>query len=959
MGLSTYSVHSRHELVDAVVALCAQAVDTHHATTLIAPDETWVSDLTIALRRVIPLGVKVQTFDQWVAGLWEVYGSGAEIVTPLQRQILLRPLVTAAKLTQAQPSAGLVKQLGTFASEALATGLEPNAPFTDAESTIMGTVIAYGRALEAQGLVEAVQAEERLLELDLAPEAIVCCDIDLDIPSRARFIQRVSEKLEVAVVERELSAEADLEEQETPGEHGHENGHEHHHHHEERPTELVELQHLLYTGHGGLASTGAVIPAEARGAHVEGELVVELVKRLEKEGFSTEQIVVVFSDPAASFPHVQDALAQAGIPFACTFSVPLARTGLGAAYVDFIQCAGTEGESLIPGRDRLDSDLLMEFVATPYAGLDAKTARAVQMYWRSLGGSRLDRCWTDIETGFTQGNVGSKTFRELLEPLRALRSADPAACARLMFENAKHARVPVDVLVDDKAAAETLLRYFETCLSLGTAPSLHDVAELPVSLSRAFGDPAHALSLGDSSAFGIGQVPCTILADLDASTYPMCIEANAFEGISRKLGIAVPDTTARKQRLMLLTCIEASSNRFCFYRATHDKSAKESCQSALWDELMAVYRSAVDEELPIQEVPEALRGQLVGLSEQEVFSRAQRAGGETARFSRGRFERAQSADEVVCDYRGRAYQFSPTALEDYYRCPYRWYVNRRVGVRGMDSSFDESAQGNLAHGALERFYLSLKEAGHDRVTPENLDAAIELMGRALDEQVMDELDKPGSGVFLRTSQDGHLVEELRGHLIELVERDATFLPGYTPTFFEMVVGKGADGLLDYGTVPVRGKVDRIDIDDAGHAVIIDYKMSKLGQGYGLKDEDELPLRIQTDIYARLVQRSFDMQELPYRVVGSVYRSYQGNMLRGVYSSDIDWGPDEAVREDLDALPNEHFPKGYEDYLGQVEEEVASCMARLATGDIAPDPRRGNSDICQFCNAASFCPKKVG
>ncbi len=125
-------------------------------------------------------------------------------------------------------------------------------------------------------------------------------------------------------------------------------------------------------------------------------------------------------------------------------------------------------------------------------------------------------------------------------------------------------------------------------------------------------------------------------------------------------------------------------------------------------------------------------------------------------------------------------------------------------------------------------------------------------------------------------------------VFDLVRRDAAFLPGFIPTYFELELGRSSEQLLEYAGVPVRGKVDRVDVDAEGNAVIIDYKLSGLSAGYGFGRDDELPQRIQTDIYATLVERHFAALGTPLHVVGSVYRSYAKNALRGVYARGIPW-----------------------------------------------------------------------
>ncbi len=165
--------------------------------------------------------------------------------------------------------------------------------------------------------------------------------------------------------------------------------------------------------------------------------------------------------------------------------------------------------------------------------------------------------------------------------------------------------------------------------------------------------------------------------------------------------------------------------------------------------------------------------------------------------------------------------------------------------------------------------------------------------------------------------------------------------------------------MTYAGVRVRGKVDRIDVDANGRAVVIDYKLSGLASGYGLSSTNNngLANRIQTDIYALLVERCLKGQGQDVTVVGSVYRSYSKNMLRGVYEAGIDWGPLEVVRAKQDGLPGAASLQGYRDYLHEVEKTVAGLMDKMRAGCI--DARPLCDDACEYCLAAGFCQERRG
>lgn len=934
MAFEKRTAHSVAELLRLGDEACGAALEKGRAVDLVVSSGLWRDRRKLMLRSIYPMGIHVQTYDEWVGDAWDLYGDGRRIVTPAQRRILLRPLVSRVGLLDGAPSAGLVAQLGDFAAEAVAPGLGPVDGLDEAQEKVIEIVRAYGSELEERGLVEQAQLEPLLVGAMSGERAVVLENADLTSPHRRKFAHELSERLSVVEIERGLaigiSADAPR----------------------EQAGELGELRRALYTGSGALRSTGAVSVGEAHGLHASDAVICMLVEHLLDAGEEPEGISVVFPDAADSYPHTQEALARAGIPFRARFSLPASRTPLGAAFANLA--------SLKQDPESDDSyDRLVGLIATPYAGIGGKDARALQMRWRERGGSTPAERLEDITEGFAQGNADAGVTKERLAPLAELLSSDYAACVSKMFSHAAARGSDEDALYDDRAAASAILGHISACEELGRTPDVEDLAKLPVSLERSFGDPDNAVDIIGASSLLAAPADCVVMAELDALHYPMARQAGPFDVLLESLGLGVPDDTVFRQRILLQDVIESAGRKIAFSRSTRDALGNESVQSALWDEVMTVYRGERDEldDLPVQEIPSELRPHAVRISEADLFARGREAVRRTWNVPRGCLENADEVDLLARDLSGKETPFSPTAIEDYYRCPYRWFACRRVGYNGMDNEFDAAAQGNLAHASLERFYRNLKKRGMERVTPGNLDEALAVASGALDEQVAHDEGRNRGGIFIRTARDRYEIEEIRKMLLALVRRDATFLPGYVPTYFELTLGKGTGTMLSYGGVPVRGKVDRIDVDGEGNAVIVDYKLSGLSRGYGLDPDRDVPGRIQTDIYARLVQRHFDLLGVPLHVVGSVYRSYSKNCLRGAYSRSIDWGEGERVFRDKDALPRSGRDETYDEYLDLVERTVSSCMERLHEGHIEPDPLDGDTkDVCEFCKALAFCPR---
>src|SRR5213078_4031798 len=78
--------------------------------------------------------------------------------------------------------------------------------------------------------------------------------------------------------------------------------------------------------------------------------------------------------------------------------------------------------------------------------------------------------------------------------------------------------------------------------------------------------------------------------------------------------------------------------------------------------------------------------------------------------------------------------FGATELERFADCSSAWLFERVVDPKTIDAEADALVRGKVAHQTLYAFYGGLpKELGSDRVTADNLEAALPFLERCLDE----------------------------------------------------------------------------------------------------------------------------------------------------------------------------------------------------------------------------------
>ncbi|MCD8199896.1 MAG: PD-(D/E)XK nuclease family protein [Coriobacteriaceae bacterium] len=935
----------------------------------------------------VTCGIDVQTVTGWTADRWDLVGDGTRVASVRQHRTILEALVmqrtgdlpsarVLADLDAAVPqiAVAILAEAGGKVEPAHATdqihglleafdteGYCRKRGLTENEFRVVCFTVAFIEELAGTGLIEPALALRALAGSEEGL-AFIVEDLWLQPPQVAGAIAALAQANDVTVIDQQVVPGSPLED--ATG----------------RPDELADLHRVLYTGKAGLEPADAVTFAEINGCHAEAASLAELIG--DDVG---ETALILPSGGQAHLLGMLDTFAQHGIPFATQVAVPLADTCLGAAYVLALRCAqalmadGCTIDDAHEGRLVIEADPaghvdnsyapLASLLALSACGLDDRDSRALRSWWRSLGGSTPSRRLIDLEypdrsqPRFPR-HCNSGTWRRRTAPLRdvlrcALRllaSEDPAqrgefGCelVRLLYQNEARAGADDARLADDTAAAYAIYDYLNAQSEFGLPPYPEQVEQLSVTVSRSWApqdDPdAPRLRLLSFQQARHQIYERAICCNLTAQNFSMVGRTGVFTTLLGRLGIEEPDTQAHRMRRGLIDVIDGCTHSFGAYRVCTDELGEEERQSALWDELEDAYRTPdADDIVPVRSFSEAAR-----------FAPA--AHRWQVQSVCGSLAREESKRLVMPDIAAGEY-FSPTALESYFQCPYGWFTSRRLGIYDIDAAFDAARQGTLAHDVLKRFYDALCAAGMARVTPENLTRAHEILQSAFDEEVADKT--AGDELFLRSMQDEYLLEKIRRELADLIDRDAYFLPGFTPRRFELKLGREPE--LDYAGVPVHGKVDRIDVDERGRAVIVDYKMSSLTSGYGLRQNKNTPERIQTDIYAMLVTRRFSGSDEELDVEGSVYRSYSKNKLRGVYSSQLDFGEAESTNAS-DAVPrsDEKHPEAdvenYPTYLSRIEGEMEGRLENLRAGDIEPSPV--SDEACRYCRVKLVCPRERG
>jgi CRISPR/Cas system-associated exonuclease Cas4 (RecB family) len=183
--------------------------------------------------------------------------------------------------------------------------------------------------------------------------------------------------------------------------------------------------------------------------------------------------------------------------------------------------------------------------------------------------------------------------------------------------------------------------------------------------------------------------------------------------------------------------------------------------------------------------------------------------------------------------------WSPSVLQQYARCPYRFALR---GIHGLHAAerpggiqrMDPATRGRIFHAVQYQLLRDLAEGRGLPVTPENLAAALERLDDVLHEvtaRAEDEL-APAIPQIWRSE-----VQSMRADLRGWLQQKAALEPDWTPEYFELSFGlkdpAGRDPHSRQETVAVdggfqlQGSIDLVERHRSGILRVVDHKTGKM------------------------------------------------------------------------------------------------------------------------------------
>lgn len=908
-------------------------------------------------------GVTVGTFSAWAADLWELYGDGRSIVTAVQRDMLMRAACERVRAEGCAPDAALAAGLARVAvrcvREASGTAELEGAlsrarrgeaaceGIAAAEADVLRAVVRYGDALVAAGLVEAGEALAQLPHLMPARPMRVLLD---GFPPLTLQQRRFFEACPFMQVQVRYAAGGD------------------------GPTRAPEGVRVRFE-----------FPA---GRYAWPALLADIVKDARTHG----PVVVACRDPRAVYEAVSPALAREGAACAVQARVRFAETDFGRAFLPLCRfLAEGEGEGAAPfdapgggeaprasaqvwNRADLADYLLSSFSGAPRGfafDLDARvrgdrtaSREDVASLLREGGGmfDVLEELAADPEANIVAGAV-EDAVRRMVGRSEAWRREQLGALSvlREVTEAARMAGLGMDMCIEQ-------LGRVQVDVSRAVRGDGGELAcALPI--GRSGGPDVLITDQASAAALEPGCCGALVLADMTSAAYPVSDAQDASTGLLAKLGIAPADTALARMRRAFYALERLPRSLLVVERCLNDEAAEPTYPAAVLEEFVDCYRddpSAADDIDNPYALPPALQEGLLVRGEDLLYANASRT--PVAQPLAAAVD-APCTGVVSPERRGivvlprvlaggavlREPCLSPSQIESYLECPYKWFAQRRLRLDDIDEGFGPLEMGDFAHSALRSFYTHFREdTGLGKVTPASLGQARAVMADVLarHEAYQPHLKRTENRLIAASELERREVAELKARLLGYLDFEAALLPGFHPEHLEYDVAQG--GAADYAGCKLVGTADRIDVDGEGRAVIIDYKGSLAGS-YALAKRGEGGLgKVQALIYAQVIRRRLGLVPVGalyvcygrHRAASGAFdaRALETAHLPGMRHAECSWAPREGSGP----------PAGLGGLLDETEERVAAALEGLLAGNV--EPRPATDGACAWCPVAS-CPER--
>jgi ATP-dependent helicase/DNAse subunit B len=677
---------------------------------------------------------------------------------------------------------------------------------------------------------------------------------------------------------------------------------------------------------------GAISFHSAGGERAEVELAAARILELLRAGVEPGDVAVVFRDPARYSSLLEQVFGAYGIPYSIDRRLPFGHSALGRGLLALIRSAtpaGTADDLLtylrtpgllrVPGlADRLEADVRKE------GAHRAEQARALweRDHWQL---EELDRLARARDTAAFVAELEARLVRLFAAPYErtaAVLSGPQLDEARALREAQKALAELRAVLGRQRVDSARVLRVLDQLeVNVGERPQPDRVqVATPEAIRARRFEVVFACGLQEGE-FPRGASPEPFLSDEDRSA------------IATASGLVLPVREDRldRERYLFYVCASRAERLLVLSSRSSDEEGNPQAESYFVEDVRDLLddgaelrtRSLSDVTWTAEDAPTAAE-----------LDRAHAAAGPR----RPEPAPGQLTAEPLLDHLVAREAVSAGALEHFADCPVKWLVEDLLKPDELAPDPEAMVRGSYAHEVLQHTYRRLREeTGSPRVTHANLADAERILVEELRDRRSEFRLSPKQTRVRAAAR--RLEFDLLRYLRSEADSDTRFEPAELE--LEFGFGEGGEPVEIEGGLRLRGRIDRVDVND-GMALVIDYKTGRSVDRYKVASW-EPENRFQAALYMLVVERLLGL-----RAAGGVYVALASDdpRPRGMVAADVEELGSGYF--DNDRLSSEAFRAK----LDWALERIRETDARMRSGEICSRP-----DSCDWnggCKYPSIC-----
>ncbi len=730
---------------------------------------------------------------------------------------------------------------------------------------------------------------------------------------------------------------------------------------------------------------------KAAGARGQAELVAAEILRLwREEGFALDDIAIVTRGQGEGSLALAAALSDFGVPCDMPVAASLAGTAVGLTALAALELAAGGGQ-----------DTFFSFLRSPLMAADQDLVDRFEQGVRRRGVTGRPRL-----LGGWRATPGAGASAAAIEELEEAAEKGAAALAtvlkdlilRLAQAGSRHASL--EELEEDAAAAGGLAAICDDAVALeeklgsswrpaggGGGSEKQSADAVTASLLagairsatlRLPGSMRGCVRLLDPHRVLNQSFDAIFLCGLLEGEFPRLSPENSFladtdrQWLNQRAGLSLEtrEYALDKERFLYYRTLTRARKRIYLSYPYCDREGKPTVPSLFLEDTLALFNPGSWDEFSREkgigelafhpdEAPTPDQGLLSlalmnsrtgGRSLPATFRKAATPAGIDARLAAvavaSGFTWPRLGDEVKEGLASREH-FKVTELEQYLRCPFRYFIEQLVKPEQMEQDPLALDRGNTVHKILAQFINLLKSANVilSRADEGQIGEARRIMGELIEKLL------PGADDLL-----SHITRiDITFHLHRFIDREKSHRPGFEPYETEWTFGI-CDGkpegrydeetMLRFGDIKVCGRIDRVDIlRGTNKAIVIDYKASKDSNLPQPSKFEEMGV-IQLPLYMLAVRDIWGLDP-----VGGEYYGIVGERRRGIF---LEENGAEIMQESSPELyPDSFVSRDRQDrYLQTAARQAEEAAAGIRAGAfdcVARDP-----SFCKRCRWSLVC-----